>query len=802
MELRIPIDSAGYMSMINAEGEQLTEWKKLDEIKTNLIGDYHLAKKWSWGIVDEELNFLVEPKYSKIQVHGDYIYAERVGHLTIYDLELKLVKEFDQFDGLEFLYEYSLARWATFGEIQDRLIVKTREGCVILNEDLSLASEQKFEDAFGMNGIIYLRDGDRFGFVSDEEKVFEPKWTSISTFDSWVMELTDESGHRHYICRNGFEFPHSDSTLISFPKFREYKVYQNGKGKIVDPFEERQVSYQGEDIFPVSTTNNGDLSDWKIISRKYAVKQNGKIGLIDQNGNMLISPRFDQIEAGNDETLIYMKGMKFGLMTQSGSIIFDTLFTYISHEREGYFAVYDQGKKGVVDSEGNTIVPIGYSDVNCDGPGVVTLDNGKWGFYTYDGKEWLKPEHYKLTNENGGLEYINARGRVMVSAKGLITPKGCDRITKVGRNLKYYKGDHIVHCELDEEGAVIDTTIYPRPRSIRITRDDGEYSYSLSDANYAFIRSQLNGKVGSISKHGKGYGVKPIFDNTPKAGGPAMGIVQTEDFYRLDYALLVAKEKLVPFYPSSGRTYEEVFAYFTAMPTYSWHSDKYDPVIKKDKKIRFYTQNNYYSESNFLHPRKGRSSKALVEGSVGFSDGKDFLSFKDYYRSVNSYHNLKIESKTIFSLLSTNPELKVSEDGVWKVNTFIKGWKIGLSDQFRYYEEYNSKYAVASKDGERFGVVKDGESYHVPLKCSKIEPVQIGETTYFKVEMQDESAGGLSDWGWTIYDDEGRVFGELYDEVEVLGWNIFKLVRGDTYLIVDKSGQEIYRSRPGFLVEN
>lgn len=801
MELRIPIDSAEYISFISAEGEQLTDWKKLDDVRPNFMGDYHLAKTRAWGITDDELNFIVQPAYSKIELHGPHIFAQGSMRLAIYDQDLKLKKEFDQFLDVEFLYDRE-GNDRAFSRREDVILIKTLEGCWVLSEELEVLSDEPFEDAFGMNGIVYLRNGEQFGFVSNTGKVFRPKWSSIATFDHQVMELTDEQGKRHYIARNGFVFPDSDSTLIRFPGFNEYKVYQGGKGKIVAPDKEGRLNYSGEDIFPIGSSTIQFDSDGERLGKKYAFKRNGKIGLLDNQGNTLIPPVFDQIEYGNREVVIYMKGMKYGLMTISGSIIYDTLFTYIDHAREEYFEVYRNGKKGIVDTKGRIIVPVRYDDVGCQTDGIITLNQGRWGFYTYDGKECLRPEYRKVTKENGGLEFISDAGRVMVSKNGLITPINCDRISRFGDRIKYYKGDKIVHCELNEEGSIQDTTVYQRPRSIRITATENERPFSLHDNRYAEIRWQKSGKVGAISKHGRGFGVLPQFDNVMERNGPMMGIVRREDYFRLDYALLSAKEKLVPFYPSSGRIYSDVFAYQQPMKKYSWHSSQYDPVIDKDKKVQFYNDNEYQSESNFIHPRKGLSSKSLMEGGVGFSAGNDFLAFKDYYQSVNAYYNLKIDSKGLFSLLSRNPNLQVSEDALWKVRTFVDFLKIGISDYFKVYEEVNAQYALASKDGKQFGVVKEGKDFHVPLECSKVEFVQIGPSTYFKVQMQDETVGGVSTAGWTIYDDDGRVFGELYDEVDVLGLNIFKLVRGDTYLIVDESGQEIYRSRPGFLVEN
>ena len=808
-KLRIPVDSANYIALIEASGTQLTDWKKLDEVQVNFKKDYHLAKKnGRWGITDDYLNFLIEPSFSRVESYLDFMLCSRYGYLAIYDQELKLVKEINGFKSWESVADGQEVFWRAFGGI-NFLIIKTNEGCFVLNgETLEPLSESKYDDVFAMDGTVYLLKDEKFGFVANDGTVFEPQWNSISQYNSEVMEMTNETGHRVYIGTNGTPIPDTDSTLIYYEYSHHYKVYKNGKADLFDLHDsERKIAYSGIDIFPIGRAyrDQDRNMNWEN-NYLYAFKREGKIGLINEFDKVIIQPKFQFLKGGNKKVLIAMLDDRYGLFTYDGTPVLDTSYTYVEksgnrkHD-EKYFRLYQEKKKGIVTDEGVIIVPLQFDEVSVEQSGIITKRNNLYGFYTFEGKEVLKPKYKKVVSNHGGLEFVGNNGRCMVGEKGLLTPLNCDKISRTQNELKYYIANKIVVCGIKDE-VVVDTTVYPRPKSVRIKNSRRELALVLSDNDFAEIEWQLTGKIGSISKQGKGFGVDPVFNNVISNRGILAGKFEADDYYLLDRALIVGKEHLQSFYPSSAHVGDTLFSYQSTWSRYGWHSDDYDPVITyPNNTYEFYSRNSYWSDSaNFILPRIGASSKALLRGKIGFGEGQEVMGFKEYYEYLNSYYKLKIESPGFFNLLSESPILSV-QNPLWQVKVFEDSHIPTYDESFVVYEEIGSNCALVSKDGRLYGIIEDGKHDLVPMKCSEIKKVEIGSSIYFLVLTQEEALGGFSKQGWTIYDAKGRIFDDLYDEVDVVGLNLFKLTKGDTYLVVDRSGKEIYRSRPGFILE-
>ncbi|MBR3002504.1 MAG: WG repeat-containing protein [Clostridia bacterium] len=199
----------------------------------------------------------------------------------------------------------------------------------------------------------------------------------------------------------------------------------------------------------------------KITELNYfLIKENEKYGVINKNGDIIISPEYEEITIPNPEKDLFIceneeksiilnskketlfnnyeeiepiriknvannfvyenntlknkekDNNKYGLIDFSGKKITKCIYSEIENlsSVEGKFLVTENNKKGVIDLKGNTLVNIKYDDIISDGyytkndqylkSGYIVsnkTDEGyRYGYINYDGKNILDTEYNEI----------------------------------------------------------------------------------------------------------------------------------------------------------------------------------------------------------------------------------------------------------------------------------------------------------------------------------------------------------------------------------------------------------------------
>lgn len=187
-----------------------------------------------------------------------------------------------------------------------------------------------------------------------------------------------------------------------------FRVYKDGtvgfadnNGKIIIPcgkynWYSRRI--QGEDVY-------------------YAVEYMGRWGLCDKNGKELIKPIYDDLRIVNG--VIYANvGIMMGVLDMNGNIIVPFEYTDVTLDKKtGNYKVELFEKKGVCDKDGKIIIPARYTEVVISnlrtGPlgNVIYVKDGKTeGLYTVDGRMIFPAtlfEHVNISNIKYGLPFDN-----------------------------------------------------------------------------------------------------------------------------------------------------------------------------------------------------------------------------------------------------------------------------------------------------------------------------------------------------------------------------------------------------------
>lgn len=117
-----------------------------------------------------------------------------------------------------------------------------------------------------------------------------------------------------------------------------------------------------------------DLEGNEILSGKGVVSilscgaakfyENGKYGLVDLDGNVLVPARYFNIGGFGNGLVEFQENGKYGLMDISGNVIASAKYSYIWMEENGLVRFNEDGKYGLMDMSGNIILPADYDSLS------------------------------------------------------------------------------------------------------------------------------------------------------------------------------------------------------------------------------------------------------------------------------------------------------------------------------------------------------------------------------------------------------------------------------------------------------
>lgn len=160
---------------------------------------------------------------------------------------------------------------------------------------------------------------------------------------------------------------------------------------------------------------------WLLTPTTYRVMKNGKMGVSDSTGALILPVEFNQIwDVDSDSNIKVLQNGKMGLYNLSGKIIIPTEYDNIWSFQDGKAKVTRNGKLGYFDQEGKMIIPCEYQQIwNFENGRAKILKDGLMGFITTDGLEIVPPLYQQIWSfsegkarvlKNGKIGYINESG--------------------------------------------------------------------------------------------------------------------------------------------------------------------------------------------------------------------------------------------------------------------------------------------------------------------------------------------------------------------------------------------------------
>jgi hypothetical protein len=279
---------------------------------------------------------------------------------------------------------------------------------------------------------------------------------------------------------------------------------------------------------------NGNLYYFENVIK---VQKDGKYGLIDLDGNVVLNIEYDAIKGLEGEnTILVEKDGKVGATNSNGNLILQAKYSDVLMTGSNLFVVKDDTLK-VVDSEGTTILQDGFDEVkqilDYDIKGIVFVKDNKYGVKNTEGEIIINAEYGYLeqVKENvfiakaGDSDIKDAEGNLIAEANsgyGIISSANTKILDFNYKNIAYSKiADMYIADTTDTESVVFDSNLEEKVSGIvNVYEDAGyfkvrvedEYKYynfnfeektsiDVLSGNTLFVSKQ-NGKYGFIDKDG------------------------------------------------------------------------------------------------------------------------------------------------------------------------------------------------------------------------------------------------------------------------------------------------------------
>lgn len=180
----------------------------------------------------------------------------------------------------------------------------------------------------------------------------------------------------------------------------------------------------GEELFPCIFDSVVDVknSDYEIIKDEYVptrtgyfthsyndnryskVKQNGKWGTIDTDGNEKLPFIYDYISNFRTESTIVQKDSKWGYINKNGIEVIPVIYDEIKWFENGLCPAKKESLWGFVNEKGKLIIPMMYDDILVSEK--ISVDDGLW-FFSQDG--------YCAVKKNGEWGLIDKDNNMVIN---------------------------------------------------------------------------------------------------------------------------------------------------------------------------------------------------------------------------------------------------------------------------------------------------------------------------------------------------------------------------------------------------
>lgn len=265
------------------------------------------------------------------------------------------------------------------------VLIPTKDGYRI--ESVIIDLEQYSEIGEFEDGLAIVQKNGKCGFVNEEYKEVVP--CIYDEVESFIHGLSIVRMGEMYGAINNkgiIAIPLEYMSLLDVSLFGPTMLMaiKNNRFGVVDKTNKIIVPFDFDLVQPM----------FGMIS----VTKNGKKGLYNHKGELVIPIKYDDIAHPSDKSQTYSvcSAGKWGVINKKGKIIIPIEYDGVSQISSGYmYSVCKAGEWAIINKKGENITPFIYDEIDKDGFGFTcgrlpVCRNGKWGFINRNGREIIE----------------------------------------------------------------------------------------------------------------------------------------------------------------------------------------------------------------------------------------------------------------------------------------------------------------------------------------------------------------------------------------------------------------------------
>ncbi len=408
-----------------------------EEIEKDLIWhDYPL-------LPSSNLNDDGERKYGFMNMEGKQMIEAKYDYVGAFSSGLSMVVQDDLYGFIDKLGRVQIpCEYASAMEFREGRCIVERDGKFgMIDRNNKLLLPFTYEDLGDVSeGLLYVSKGDKYGYCNENGVLVIPeKFDEAFSFSGKVAKV-EESGNYGMINHSG-----------------EYVI---------------QPEY--EELTPL--TDSLVLCEYK-----------GKKGLLTKSGTTVIEPKYNEIGAFRDGLALVSRSDTVEYIDINGEVAISKGYkTYPNFLLKGEFTqgtavVFKKGRYGKINTYGNVVTDIEYSNIGIGKAFTPFEKQGEWGLMSASNKLLISAkyeaidlvdEKYAITRDNDTLGVLDMMGNQLIpfAFEGIEYLKDGVFVVRSGERFGLFiEGDEIALTEYDSIGLFDDDFVH--------LIKDGDYRY-------------------------------------------------------------------------------------------------------------------------------------------------------------------------------------------------------------------------------------------------------------------------------------------------------------------------------------
>ncbi|RMG77636.1 MAG: WG repeat-containing protein [Bacteroidetes bacterium] len=341
---------------------------------------FPIKKDKKWGLINAEGKLVVEPVYEAIGEFKQFGYAvmQRAGGVGLINNRGEEVIP-PKFEDLKVLDSTMVA-------------VVSRGHWVVLNLAGNVILKPGYDRAKALNAqwLAYEKD-DRWGVVDvNGRQLVEPLYDDIEVYEqTWFLTRQKDgyglltAGGRELLKPENERIIRFNDQLFFFQKDHRWGAVNIAGKLILKPEFDRMVKIS-DHFFKLLSDNKAFLFSidhqktltrgqfdayYPLTDQLVICKKNRLLGLIHASGELLLPPRYNEVQVYSDQLFRVNFQGKWGIVNAKNEIVIPFRFDYIAPMEDGFCVVIQNRKMGVANHLGAMVIPPKFDRIE--------LENGK-----------------------------------------------------------------------------------------------------------------------------------------------------------------------------------------------------------------------------------------------------------------------------------------------------------------------------------------------------------------------------------------------------------------------------------------